>query len=641
MPSIASTPDKTPTGKDAFAAIAALVDSGKAPEAERLARELLRQSPEDNGAWRALGYALLGCNNFREAETALQRAAQLAPGDALALEHLGWLYQRTRQLQKAAATLKSCLAIDPNRVRARVILANVMVAQGKSQHAIVHFERALKDAPRHFRAHNNMANVLAGMGRLQSAAAHYAEAAALSPDLTYQISAAHMARRIGDWASAEALEPKILAALRHGLRPADRTQPFPILAMPGATSRDLLVAGRQMARTHLSAAAVSHQAAADFAADRPLRIGYLSPDLHDHPTTHLFSEVPELHDRRRFEIIAFDYSQDRKNVYRDRVLAGFDKVIPIRTLSDRQAARTMAAERIAIAVDLAGWTTGSRSQILAHRPAPVSVQWLGYPGTMGASWIDYIVGDPVVAPKGDEADFSEKLLRLPHCYQSNDSRRPIGPKTTRAALGLPEDAFVFCCFNQVFKIHRDTFALWMDLLRERPGAVLWLIDDNRWATEALRTRAKEHGIAPERIIFAPRVPLPAHLARLRLADLALDAPPYGSHTTGSDALWAGTPQLAMRGDTFSARVTSSLLTAVGLPELIAENRQAYRDLALRLSNDRSLISVYKARLAGNRLSAPLFDSRLFTRHLEAGYQMIWRRCRDGLPPDHVDVPAET
>ncbi|HNB26215.1 MAG TPA: tetratricopeptide repeat protein [Alphaproteobacteria bacterium] len=623
---------------DPYLAIAALADSGQAEAAERQARELVARAPEDNSAWRVLGYALLMRNRFPEAESALRCAIELAPRDAVAFEHLGWIYHRTNRLQQAADALKSCLAIVPDRLRGRVILANVLVAQGKPQHAIAHFERALKQEPRHFRAHNNLANVLVGLGRLKDAAAHYAEAAGLSPDLTYKISAAHQARRIGDWETAEAFEPVILSTLRQGPGATDRVPPFPLLAMPGVTAQVQLAAGRQMAGSSKSPTPVPRQSIADLDNGK-LRIGYLSPDLHDHPLTHLFSEVPELHDRSRFEIIAFDYSRDRKSVYRDRVLAAFDKVVTIRGMSDQDAARAIAAERIAIAVDLTGWTTGSRSHLLGYRPAPVAMQWLGFPGTLGAPWIDYIVADPVVAPPGSEAEFSEKLLRLPHSYQSNDRKRRIGDKVTRAAAGLPEDAFVFCSFNQAFKINRGNFALWMDLLRARPDSVLWLLDDNRWATEALRARTRDFGVAPERVIFAPRVPMPRHLARLRLADLALDAPPYGSHTTCSDALWAGTPHLAFRGETFASRVVSSLLTAIGLPELIADDVESYRAMALRLASDRAHFAVIRARLAANRLSTPLFDSVLFTRHLEAGYEAAWRRCRDGLPPDHIDVPA--
>lgn len=622
------------------AGITALIDSGRSEEAERQVRELVQRTPEDGAAWRTLGYALLAREKHAEAETALRKALDLAPQDAVALEHLGWVYQRTGRLNEAVGTLKASLAIDQDRVRARVILANALLALDKPRHAAAHYEAALARQPDHFRAHNNLAGVLVSLGKLQAAATHYQRAAALAPDLTYQISAAHMARRLCDWDTAEALEPKILSALRAGLKPSDRTQPFPLLAMPGATGHDLMIAGANMARPFLSAVAVPHRTPANLAANGRLRIGYLSPDFHDHPTTHLAIEALELHDRAKFEIVAFDYSRDTKVAYRARALAAFDEVVHVRGLSDDAAARAVAKEGIAIAVDLAGWTTNARPQILARRPAPVQVQWLGYPGSMGVPWLDYMVADPVVAPRGSEGDFSEKLLRLPHSYQSNDSEREIGPKVTRAEVGLPEDAFVFCNFNQAFKFTREMFALWMDLLRERPGSVLWLLDENPWATEALQKQVIAHGIAPERVIFGKRLPLAQHLARLRLADLALDCPPCGSHTTTSDALWAGTPHLAARGDSFSARVSSSLLTAIGLPELIVDTVDEYRALALRLSRDRSLISMLRAKLAAGRLSAPLFDSRRFTRHLEAGYQAIWRRCLEGLPPDHIDVPAE-
>jgi predicted O-linked N-acetylglucosamine transferase (SPINDLY family) len=492
--------------------------------------------------------------------------------------------------------------------------------------------------PDHARAHNNLANVLADKGRLKSAADHYARAAELSGDLTYRIAAAHAARRIGDWLTARRLEESLLQSLRAGERPHDRAQPFPLLAMPSATAADHLAAGRQMAQAYVSAP-ISHKAPAVLAAQPRLRIGYVSSDFHNHATTYLMVEAVESHDRQRFEVVGIDYSVDRASEGRSRILKAFDRVITVAGLSDAEAARRVAAADIAIAVDLKGWTTGARPGILAYRPAPVVVQWLGHPGTMGAPWIDYAIVDPVVAPPGNEAEFSEKLVRLPHCYQPNDRQRAIAAPPTRAEAGLPGDALVFCCFNQPFKINRPIFGLWLDLLRSVPRAVLWLKDDNRWATTAFKEQARAAGIDPARLVFGRNLPLPAHLARLTLADLALDCAPYGSHTTASDVLWAGVPQIALHGDTFAARVSASLLTAIGLPELIVRSAAEYRDLALRLATDPQALARLKARLSANRLTTPLFDSRRFVRHLEAGYQAMWRRCVAGLPPDHIDVPA--
>ncbi|HEV8392047.1 MAG TPA: tetratricopeptide repeat protein [Dongiaceae bacterium] len=618
----------------------AKVDSGQSDQALADARRLTEQSPQDPAAWRALGYVQTGRKAFKEAEQALLHAISLAPKDAVSWEHLGWLYRRSGDFARSVSALRESLAIDGGKARPRMMLANSLADMGKAKKAIAEYQRVLEQEPDHVRAHNNLANLLAEKGHLKSAADHYVRAAELSEELTYRISAAHTARRIGDWATVERLEGNLLQSLRANRRPLDRAQPFPLLAMPGATAADQLAASRQMARAHAGVEAAPCKAPAILAARRRLRIGYVSSDLHNHATTYLLVEALELHDRERFEIVGFDHSVDHRGAYRDRILKAFDRVVPIAGLSDAEAARRIAAEDIAIAIDLKGWTTGARPQILSHRPAPVIAQWLGHPGTMGAPWIDYAIVDPIVAPRGSEAEFSEKLLRLPDCYQPNDRRRAIAPAPTRADAGLPEDGFVYCCFNQSFKINRAMFELWLDLLRATPRAVLWLKDDNRWATAAFKEQARAGGVDPARLIFGRSLPLAAHLARLTLADLALDCAPYGSHTTASDALWAGVPQIAYLADTFAARVSASLVSAIALPELIVRSPDEYRDLALRLASDRAALTQLKAKLAANRLTTPLFDSRQFVRHLEAGYQAIWQRCVAGLPPDHIDVASD-
>jgi predicted O-linked N-acetylglucosamine transferase (SPINDLY family) len=556
----------------------------------------------------------------------------------LSWEHLGWLYRRSGDFARSVAALRESLAIDGSKARPRMMLANSLADLGKAKRAITEYQRVLEQQPDHVRAHNNLANLLAEKGDLKSAVDHYVRATELSDELTYRISAVHTARRIGDWAAAERLEDGLLQSLRTGRRSQDRTQPFPLLAMPAATAADQLAAGRQMARIYAGAQAMPHKAPAILAARPRLRIGYASSDLHDHAMTYLLVEALELHDRGRFEIVGFDHSRARPGKYRNRILKAFDRVVPIAGLSDAAAARRIAAEDIAIAIDLMGWTTGARPQIFAHRPAPIIAHWLGHPGAIGAPWIDYAIVDPIVAPPASAVEFSEKLVRLPHCYQPNDRQRTIAPAPTPAQAGLPDDAFVYCCYNQPFKINRAIFAIWLDLLRASPQAVLWLKDDNRWATAAFKERVRAEGIDPTRLIFGRSLPLSDHLARLTLADLALDCAPYGSHTTASDALWAGVPQIAYLGSTFAARVSASLVTAIGLPELIVRSPEEYRNLAVRLANDRGALAQLRSRLAANRLTTPLFDSRRFVRHLEAGYEAMWQRCIAGLPPDHIDVP---
>lgn len=608
-------------------------------EALAAARLLTQQRTQDPAAWRALSYVQACRNAFEEAERSLLRAISLSPEDALSWEHLGWLYRRPGDFARAIAALRKSLELDAGQLRPRMMLANSLADLGKPAEAMAEYRTVLDRDPAHVRAHNNLANLLVDRGRLKEAAEHYARAASSSEELTYRISAAYAALRIGDWGQAEEWEPRLLQSLRSGQRPRDRAQPFPLIAMPAATAADQLAAGRQMAQAYVGAEPVPHEPPAALDAKPRLRIGYVSSDLYDHATVHLIVEALELHDRNRFEVIGIDYSADHRGSYRSRILKAFDRVISIAGLSDADAARRIAAEGIALAIDLKGWTTHARPRILAHRPAPVVAQWLGYPGSMGAPWIDYAIVDPIVAPPDSEIEFSEKLVRLPYCYQPNDRQRTIDPAPTRAQAGLPADAFVYCCFNQAFKITREMFALWLDLLRATPDAVLWLKLDNRWATAAMREHARAGGIDPARLIFGRTLRLPAHLARLSLADLALDCAPCGSHTTASDALWAGVPQIAYLGDTFAARVSASLLTSVGLPEMVVRSQAEYRDLAVRLANDRVALAQIRTRLAANRLTAPLFDSSRFVRHLEAGYEAIWRRCRTGLPPDHIDIAA--
>ena len=616
----------------------ALVDRGLIDQALADARRLTEENRTDPAAWRALAYVHAARKAFDEAEQMLRHALALAPKDALSLEQLGWTYRRSGDLAQAVTALQEALAVDGSSQRARMMLANSLADLGETGRAMEEYQRVLAQEPEHVRAHNNLANLQAAQGQLKSAADHYAKAAARSADYAHRIGAAHAARRIADWDAAEALERNLLRSLRAGERPNDRAQPFSLLAVPGATAADHLIAARQMAQSYPAVPAVPHKAPAVLAAAPRLRIGYLSSDLHDHATTYLIVEALELHDRKRFEIVGFDYSADCASAHRSRILNAFDRVVTIAGVSDMEVARRIAAEDIAIAVDLKGWTIGARPHILASRPAPIAVHWLGHPGTIGAPWIDYAIVDPVVMPAGSEGEFTERLVRLPHCYQPNDRKRAIGAIPTRAQAGLPEDAFVFCCFNQAFKINRAIFALWMDILRAAPHAVLWLKDDNRWATAALKDHARAAGIDPARVLFGPSLPLADHLARLSLADLALDCAPYGSHTTASDALWAGVPQIAYHGDSFAARVSASLVTAIGLPELIVRSPDEYRALATRLAHDREALARLRARLAANRLTTPLFDSRLFVRHLEAGYEAMWLRAMAGLPPDHIDVP---
>jgi predicted O-linked N-acetylglucosamine transferase (SPINDLY family) len=375
--------------------------------------------------------------------------------------------------------------------------------------------------------------------------------------------------------------------------------------------------------------------------NRKPKIGYLSSDFRLHPLAFLVTELIELHDRSRFEIYAYSYAPDDETAERRRLEQAFDHFTDIRSLSLPVAAQRINNDGIDILVDLTGFTQTSRSGIAALRPAPLQVNWLGFPGTMGgmdgAPLFDYILGDAYVTPLEQADDYAEKLALLPGCYQPNDRKRPVGRQPSREDCVLPDDAFVFCCFNQTFKILPQMFDIWMRLLKAKPDSVLWLLECNRWAKANLCHEAELRGIDAGRLIFAPRVPIAEHLARHALADLFLDTLPYNAHTTASDALWMGLPLVTCSGNTFTGRVAGSLLTAMELPELITCSLAEYEKLAMRLADYPDELAAIRRKLRLSRDKSPLFDTPRMAEHLEQAYAAMWKRHAAGQSPQTFSV----
>jgi predicted O-linked N-acetylglucosamine transferase (SPINDLY family) len=371
-----------------------------------------------------------------------------------------------------------------------------------------------------------------------------------------------------------------------------------------------------------------------------IRVAYLSADFRRHPMTSVITGLFEAHDRAAFEISGISFGIDDGSPMRRRLIAAFDRFDDVRGMVDEEIAKLLYEHEIDIAIDRNGHTRDSRPGILARRPAPVQVNYLGYPGTMGARFIDYIIADKVVVPFEHQQFFTEKIVHLPDCYQVNDDKRKIADTTpTRREAGLPERGFVFCCFNNNWKITPAMFDIWMRLLHRVEGSVLWLLRDNDGAERNLRQEAALRGVDPARLVFAGRLPAEAHLARHRLADLFLDTLPYNAHTTASDALWVGLPVVTCMGETFAARVAASLLRAIGMPELIAADLADYETLALRLAQDSALLAGTKAKLQWQRDTHPLFDTGRFARHIEAAYRTMEEiRQRGEAPRSFVVAP---
>ena len=348
-----------------------------------------------------------------------------------------------------------------------------------------------------------------------------------------------------------------------------------------------------------------------------IRLGYYSADFYNHATCMLMAELFEKHDKSKFELFAFSFGPDIKDPMRARVEAAFDQFIDVSTMSDKEIAEFSRMLGIDIAIDLKGSTKDHRFGIFSYRAAPVQVSYLGYPGTMGAEYIDYLIADKTLIPEESQKFYTEKIAYMPHSYQVNDRSRVISDRVfTKQEVGLPEEGFVFACFNSNYKITPDVFDVWVRILQSVEGSVLWLFEENKTAAVNLRKEAQKRGLAPERLVFAPKMELSEHLARHKLADLFIDTLPCNAHTTASDALWAGLPVLTCMGESFASRVAASLLNAIEMPELITSSLEEYEELAIALGNDSQRVLALKQKLELNKLTTPLFDSSLFTKNIE-------------------------
>ena len=591
--------------------------------------------PETNHARLERAAALHMQGRLSEAEAIYRDILSRDPQHFDALHLCGVVALQTRRTADGVALVRDAIALNPRVPEAHSNLANGLRELRLYEAALASFDQAIALQPQDAQVHRDRATTLQNLGRHADAVAGYVQAAALNPGLEFVHGMlAHARLTVCDWSVARDDTTALAARIEHGELAA---MPMPMIALCDSPRLQRQAAEQYVRAKHPAAGGLPETGR------RPrhgkLHVGYFSADLHNHATAYLMAELFERHDRSAFEITAFSFGSNARDAMRRRLMAGFDSFIDARNRPDQDVAALARALAIDIAVDLKGFTKEFRTGIFACRAAPIQVNYLGYPGTMGADYIDYIIADPVLIPEAEQRHYTEKVVYLPDSYQVNDRQRPIADRTvTRAEAGLPPDGFVFCCFNQSFKITPGVFEGWMRILGRVAGSVLWLFHDNPAAVTNLRNAARRLGIDAGRLVFAERLPLPDHLARHRLADLFLDTAPYNAHTTASDALWAGLPVLTRMGATFASRVAASLLDAIGLPELITTTQDAYEAKAVELATNSAALAAVKQRLDRNRLTAPLFDTARFTTHLEAAYQAMDARYQAGLPPAHIHVP---
>lgn len=619
-----------------------LYQLGHLKEAAAAYRELIALEPDDPETHYNLGNAYLDMGNVDAAVASYLAAEALAPEHPQVLLQLGNAYSAKGQPTEAIAAFRQALLHDADNAAIYFNLGNAQRELGQPQQAAESYFAALKLAPSDADSHNNLGNVLREMGRLNEAIASYEVALQLNPGLLHaKVHLVHQKQHICDWESME----DDIRQIRNWVTnvPHAQVSPFAFLAMPGTTAAEQKKCAENWSRIRFSNLINNTFNTKKIlpSLNLKLKIGYLSSDFRLHPLAFLITELIELHDRSHFEIHAYSYALDDKSAERRRLEKAFDYFTDIRPLSLAAAAQRIHDHGIDILVDLTGFTQTSRSGIAAMRPAPLQVNWLGFPGTMGsvegAPLFDYILSDTYVTPLMQAVDYSEKLALLPGCYQPNDRKRPVGQLPSREDYGLPDDAFVFCCFNQTFKILPQVFDIWMRLLHAKPGSVLWLLECNPWAKANLCREAEIRGISADRLIFAARAPIAEHLARHTLADLFLDTLPYNAHTTASDALWMGLPLLTCSGGTFAGRVAGSLLTAIGLPELITHSLADYEKLAMHLANEPDALSAIKSKLSLNRDRMPLFDTPKLVEYLEQAYATMWEKHVAGQSPQSFSV----
>jgi predicted O-linked N-acetylglucosamine transferase (SPINDLY family) len=570
----------------------------------------------------------LGLMQMQRFDTAREHSMQaLAINPELFNSHylLATISRQQGRDADAISHLRHAIAVKPDFAEAYHELALLLSHRGERALAQVAYRRVLALEPDHAAVLFNLAGLLEFEGKRQEAIANYRHALALKPDFnSARLAMLHQLMQTCDWNRLQHEIESVRQAVREMPVNIDTCDsPFSFLSLPGSTAAEQKRCAETWTLTQYRQQMQMRDALGfnfNRAQNSKPHIGYLSSDFCDHATARLMAEIFELHDRRQFRITAYSYSPADGSAMGARMHAAFDDFVDISAASDIEAAQRIYNDRVDILIDLKGYTGDSRSAILALRPAPVQVNYLGYPGTMGADFVDYLIADHFVIPEDQRGYYTEKIAYLPHCYQPNDRTRLRAANPGKAQVGLPETGIVFCCFNQTYKITPEMFSIWCELLNEVPGSVLWLIASNAHTQANLQREAVVRGVAPERLIFAPRVSADAHLARQQCADIFLDTIPYNAHTTCSDALWMGLPVVTLAGDTFPSRVAGSLLAALGVPELITYNREDYRALALQLALDDKKRAELRAKIEGLRDTAPLFDSVRFTRDLEQAYR---------------------
>ena len=590
--------------------------------------------PDHAECYYNLGYIQLKLNRLNEAEVSYKKAIELKPDYAEAYQNLGTTLYKLHSLDKSEASYKKAIELKPDYTIAYSNLGAVYFKLYRFKDAEANYKKALELNPDFAVAYRNLGDLQKFLGKLDDALINYNHAYTLNPDMDFLLGTfLHIKMQLCLWDGLSKYLNELTKKIDIGKKVSPTFQLLSLIDDPSIHKKSA-----EIFSNHDYPKSNTFTKISNYHNHEKIKIGYFSPDFRNHPVPRLNAELYEIHDRKKFEIYAFSFGQDTKDEMNIRIKAGVDHFHDVNMMSDRDVVKLARSLEIDIAVDLGGFTTGSRQGIFAMSTAPIQVNYLGYPGTMGVDYMDYLIADKTIIPKEKHKYYSEKIVYMPYSYQANLSKSNISPTSlTRKEVGLPDIGFVFCCFNNQHKITPTTFAGWMRILKVSEGSVLWLLIKNDSSAKNLKKEAAKFGVNEDRLIFAPSISNEDHLRRIQLADLFLDTLPYNAHTTASDALRVGLPLLTCKGNSFASRVAASLLNSVNLPEMITTSQDQYESFAIELASNPEKMKTIKDKLVFNLNTAPLYNAELYTRHLEAAYLKMHRLNQKKLNPDYIEI----
>ena len=608
--------------------------TGQINKAKDICLEILKDEPKNFDILHLLGIISFQLKDYKKSSELISQAIKINPNDAEVYNNLAIVSKKLNQLDIAYNNYCNAIKLKPDYAEAHNSCGVILKELKKDDDAIKSFNLAIKFNKNYAEAYYNLGHIFFERKKYNEALENFYESYKINPKLDYLLSSIIFTKhRICEW---DSFDKELLDLENNILNEKKKINPFLTLSFYESPQLQKKSAEIFVKDEYNDKNIQNHKFYNQ--AKQKIRIAYYSADFRNHPMSYLLANLFELHDKNKFEIIGISFGPDKDDQMRKRVSRAFDKFYDLRLKTDEEIVKFSRELKIDIAIDLMCFTKYHKFGIFVKKCAPIQVNYLGYPGTSGTNYLDYIIADKILIPKESQKYYSEKIVYLPDTYQANDSTKKISDKVfTREELGLPKNGFVFCCFNNNYKITPQVFNVWMRMLNRVKNSVLWILSEDINISKNLKNETKIRGIDFNRIVFAERIKMNEHLARQKVADLFIDTFPYTGHTTASDALWVGLPVLTRIGKSFASKVSASLLNTIGLSELVTNSEKEYEDLAVELAINTTKLKEIKNKLKNNKTTKPLFNTQNFTRNIEKAYSLMYERYLKNLPLDNIEI----